>query len=107
MIRAEFDRELIDPSSPLYEFGEPIKGYTMASPIFGTEQTFGWQVCGTVNGKNRFGGYVGRVPFFVLFRDGAIVTRIVGEIPDNEYGISVKNTGISQACARVVITGSN
>jgi hypothetical protein len=100
MIKKEFSHTLIDPTSPLYEFSRPVKGYTRQSPMFNTQQVFGWQVCGTVNAKNRFGGYVGAVPFFVLFKNGVIIEHLVGEIPDNQYGISVLNSAINSACQR-------
>ena len=70
IIKQSIGQQLIDPTAPLYEFSTPTKGYTRNAPMFGTQQAFGWRVCGTVNSKNRFGGYVGRVPFFVLFRNG-------------------------------------
>jgi hypothetical protein len=40
-------------------------------------------VCGTVNAKNAFGGYVGAVPFIASFkRDGAMAAVIgAGSIP--------------------------
>lgn len=96
VIRAKFDKMLIDPTSPLYEFEAPRKGYTRASPVFGTRQAFGWQVCGTINSKNRFGGYSGRVPFFVLLRGDEIKEFIYG---DSQSG-SLVNTVIEQACSR-------
>ena len=100
IIKAEFAQTLIDPTSPIYRFGSPMKGYTKGSSIYGTQQTFGWRVCGTVNSKNRFGGYVGKVPFFVLFRDGHIAKMVVGKITSNEYGINLHNSAINEACAR-------
>ena len=68
--------------------------------MFATQQRFGWRVCGTVNSKKRFGGYVGRVPFFVLFRDGRIVESLVGKITDNRYSINLINSAIDEACQR-------
>jgi hypothetical protein len=41
--------------------------------------TYGWAVCGTVNAKNRYGGYVGAQPFFVLIRDNQVVRREMGQ----------------------------
>jgi hypothetical protein len=39
-----------------------------------------WAVCGTVNAKNRFGGYVGQRPFMSMFDRG----RIIGGLIDHE-----------------------
>lgn len=68
-IKDWFELRLIDPTSPLYSFRKPVKGYTKDSPLYGTQLQFGWIVCGTVNGKNRMGAYVGREPFFTLFKE--------------------------------------
>lgn len=71
-IRDWFAGTLIDPTSPLYTFDTPFKGYTKDSPLYGTKLEFGWVVCGTVNAKNRMGGYTGRDVFFSLFRDNRL-----------------------------------
>ena len=68
-IKDWFEQRLLDPTSPLYSFKRPVKGYTKDSPLYGTQLQFGWIVCGTVNGKNRMGAYVGRKPFFTLFKE--------------------------------------
>jgi len=73
IIKEWFAERLIDPTSPLYSFRNPVQGYTKDSPLYGTQLQFGWIVCGTVNAKNRLGGYVGREPFFTLFKDGRMV----------------------------------
>ena len=93
-------KSLIDPTSPLYEFDAPRKGYTKASGTFGTSERFGWRVCGTVNSKNRFGGYTGRAPFFALFRGGRLVTLLVGEISRDT--VNILNASIIGACNRTV-----
>jgi len=97
IIRERFAKILIDPTAPLYEFDAPRKGYTRNSPMFGTREAFGWRVCGTVNSKNRFGGYTGRAPFFVLFRGDTIVEFVYGEAGQNAM---ISNTAIQQACDR-------
>ncbi|MDH5723695.1 MAG: hypothetical protein OEY94_10300 [Alphaproteobacteria bacterium] len=61
---------------------------------------FGWRVCGTVNSKNRFGGYTGSVPFVVLFKDGRIAQKTIGETADAHDGFSLINMGINQACTQ-------
>ena len=102
IIRSEIGEMLIDPTSPIFEFDTPRRGYTKTSPMFGTQETFGWRVCGTVNSKNRYGGYVGKVPYFVLFKDGQIVELLVGKITDNPYGLNLSNSAIVGACDRAV-----
>lgn len=97
IIKQTIGQMLIDPTAPLYEFSTPTKGYTKGSPVFGTQQAFGWRVCGTVNSKNRFGGYVGRAPFFVLFRNGVVVSLVTGEGTSDS---SFVNVSIGTACTR-------
>jgi hypothetical protein len=100
IIKERVSKILIDPTSPIYEFNKPRKGYTRQSPTFHTQESFGWMVCGTVNSKNRFGGYVGRVPFFALFRGDTIVEFMTGEITDNKYGLNLLNSNIENVCNR-------
>ena len=100
IIKERVSRRLIDPTSPIYEFDKPRKGFTRHSPMFHTQENFGWRVCGTVNSKNRFGGYVSRVPFFALFRGDRIVELMIGKITDNEYGINLLNSNIETVCNR-------
>lgn len=103
IIKTEFAKILIDPTSPIYEFeGEPSKGYTRNEQIFNAPDAFGWKVCGKINSKNRMGGYTGAAPFFVLFRDRQIVFKIVGDVPLNEYGINIANEAIGIACTRQI-----
>jgi len=102
MIKARFAGILIDPTSPLYEFEQPAKGYTKKSSMFNTSENFGWRVCGTVNSKNRFGGYAGRVPFFVLFRHGQIVATLVGNSSAGGNTLDLQNAAIIGACRRTV-----
>jgi hypothetical protein len=97
-IKEKFNQILIDPTSPIYNFGKPTKGYTRKSPLLNTQENFGWKVCGTVNSKNRFGGYAGRIPFFALFYQDRIVAFLYGEIDDK--GLSIMNNGIKKACMR-------
>lgn len=53
---------LIDPQSAQFEFQEPVR-----SAYANGQRRFGWFLCGTVNSKNRFGGYIGRIPFIAYF----------------------------------------
>ena len=100
IIKERFSKVLIDPTSPIYEFDKPRKGYTKQSSMYNTQERFGWRVCGTVNSKNRFGGYTGRIPFFVLFRGDTIVEFKTGQITDNPVGINLSNSAIEVACSR-------
>lgn len=101
IIRNHFAKTLIDPTSPIYEFGTPRKGYTREAPLFNTHESFGWVVCGTLNSKNRFGGYVGSVPFFVLFHGDNIIEYNNGEVTDGgPYNISILNANIKNVCSR-------
>lgn len=98
IIEARFSEILIDPTSPVYEIGKPHKGYTPKSWATNTPEHFGWVVCGTVNSKNRMGGYSGRRPFITLFRGAYIAKFTTGEARSN----SVLNDGITKACNRYV-----
>lgn len=100
-IKDAFAPLLIDPTSPLYTFNEPSKGYTERTPKYGFDNTFGWRVCGTINSKNRMGGYTGKAPFFTLFKDGKMVSQLLGEVPSQDmYAISFVNRTVHDLCAR-------
>jgi len=43
--------KLIDPTSGIFDFWEPVKGKSSGN--------YGWKVMTKINGKNRFGGYIG------------------------------------------------
>ncbi len=103
IVRAAINRRLSDPTSGIFEFGPPSKGYTKGSQMHGTDQAFGWRVCGSVNSKNRFGGYVGDVPFLALFQGEQVTQLVIGRITDNEYGINFTNSAIFGACRRKVV----
>jgi len=81
---------LIDPDSAQFEW--PF-GFKQGSwqVMFGSRY-WGWVVCGIVNAKNRFGGYVGRSNFVAVMRNGEIVYR---ELADGPGGF------VSGQCARV------
>ena len=59
-----FGATLKDPESARYTFRAPTNGYL----VVGSARQFGWFMCGTVNAKNSYSGYVGASPFLVLFR---------------------------------------
>ncbi len=63
-VKAYFAKTLIDPTAPLYQFPvAPVQG----KATVGQMREFGWFMCGTINSKNRMGGYGGNRPFFVHF----------------------------------------
>lgn len=96
-IKDYFEPKLIDPTSPLYTFPAPNKGYLRNTR---TDATFGWQVCGTINSKNRMGGYAGSVPYWAFFHEGRILRAEMGEHPTNQYNFSVMNAAVQNACTR-------
>ena len=63
-IDARFASTLIDPGSRQIEY--------ISTP-------FGGLVCGYVNAKNRLGGYTGRHPFYAIFSQVGVLTKL------NEY----------------------
>lgn len=81
IIKSVASKNLIDPYSAQFTFSQPIKQLNrMTSPAI-----WGWAVCGTVNAKNRFGGYVGAKPYYALIRNETIVRFLFGgnTIPDS------------------------
>ena len=95
LIQDDVNARLIDPTSPLYTFENPMKGYIMVTP---KTPHFGWLVCGTVNSKNRMGGYAGKVPYYGFFREGELIAVKIGENPTGEYGFSYVNGLVNSAC---------
>jgi hypothetical protein len=59
-------KDFYDPYSAVFVMNKPTKALTI-----GQRSRFAWVVCGTVNAKNRFGGYVGAKPFYVKIYNGA------------------------------------
>jgi hypothetical protein len=53
---------------------KPFKGWRTGAPLFGEKPAYyGWEVVVTVNGKNRFGAYVGLQKYDLIIRDGKII----------------------------------
>ena len=64
-IQKQLSRGLFDPYSAVYAYSVPEK--------FVYKGNFGYRVFGSVNAKNRFGGYVGEhVHMFMCFPDGTV-----------------------------------
>lgn len=85
-----FSHELKDPQSAQYKFMKPTNSYFVESNI----RLFGWFMCGTVNAKNSFGGYVGAKTFFAHFDPNNPNNLAVGTI-DNKYGT------VAEWCRRI------
>lgn len=75
-VEASLKANLFDPSSAQIVYTNGFQwGY--AKPLIG-KRTWGWIACGTLNAKNRMGGYVGASGFWV--RSDANGTITWGEI---------------------------
>jgi hypothetical protein len=59
---------LRDPYTAVYTFERPVRVW-----FFADDQIV-WAVCGTVNAKNAFGGYVGAKPFVVFYKHSKITS---------------------------------
>ena len=67
---------LFDPSSAVINWTSGFQwGYF--KPFIG-RRTHAWVACGTINAKNRLGGYVGSTPFFVAADANGSVTAFMG-----------------------------
>jgi hypothetical protein len=98
-IRDYFRSSLFDPYSAVYETRKPVRGWGRADD--GVMRVF-WAVCGTVNAKNRFGGYVGQRPFLAMFNQA----RIIGGLMDNEPPKYMTSTVVKQCTAWYGAEGS-
>lgn len=73
IIKNYYSEKLYDPYSAMYTFRKgPEKSFM---------RTFNgivylWRVTGTVNGKNKFGGYVGAKPFEVYIKHGVVFSEV-------------------------------
>lgn len=69
-VEARLLSQLVDPDSAkiAWPYGFRWGGY---KPLL-QKRVYGYVTCGTVNSKNRMGGYVGDSPFIVVYLDGAI-----------------------------------
>ena len=75
IVRAYFSRSLFDPYTAVYTFESPVKGR-----IGGGPSPFGWIACGTLNAKNRMGGYVGANDYLVKIYNGVAYNGFRGSI---------------------------
>jgi hypothetical protein len=74
IIENYYSNALFDPYSAVYEFSTPRK----LGHGDGFKQYFGYAICGTVNAKNRLGGYVGKKLFFFMINDNKIILQYEG-----------------------------
>jgi hypothetical protein len=101
-IKADFASRFADNDSSIFVFEIPEKGFTGRSRVGNMRELYGWVVCGTVDRRKRLGGYEGYsgpVPFYVMFRNGIIVQRLMGRAPDNEYRMNYAvNSMVRKVC---------
>ena len=57
----------------------------------------GRAICGEVNGKNAFGGYVGFQPFFLRVKDGKLVSNYAGSGDPNDLDRFMAEKGCGEA----------
>ena len=78
LIKETFNARLFDPYSAVYTFAEPCKGLVRRIPVIGVRNP-GWIICGTLNAKNRMGGYTGAKTFYVFIRNGRVRSATLEE----------------------------
>ncbi|PKN20913.1 MAG: hypothetical protein CVU71_03800 [Deltaproteobacteria bacterium HGW-Deltaproteobacteria-6] len=83
---------LVDPYSAVYTFNKPSSGRNTMSGVI-----YGWHVCGTVNAKNRMGGYSGANPFYAMIKNDTVVRFIYKSIliPDT-FSMGILSGAISE-----------
>lgn len=101
LVKIDMQKVLVDAVDPIYVFDPPMKGYTIRQRRLSTMQMYGWLICGTVNGKpslSGYAGYTGPLPFFVMFKNGKIVEKMIGQKVEDDYGVNRFNAAIDQVC---------
>jgi hypothetical protein len=64
-------------------------------------------VCGTLNGKNAMGGYVGYKPYYVRIRNGSIQAfSTVSENDEYSFELNEIQTACADAAAGTIMVGS-
>ena len=81
LIKEYYSKQLFDPYSAVYTFGTPQRAWNG----FGGHN-FGYGVCGTLNAKNRMGGYVGAQTFYFLLKNGLIIKHYDGALAEGACG---------------------
>ena len=88
IVRDYFSKVLFDPESAQFrDWRGPSQGYIY--DISGCY--YGYRVCVLVNAKNRFGGYVGAVPYLFVLNNGRIAKIEGGNQYDTIGAENVEN----------------
>lgn len=87
-VRSYFEKTLKDPESARYTYMPMQNGYVdLGGPLTSGKREVGWFVCGTVNAKNSYGGYVGQRVFMTHFNRITVDSVDDGAIDSGEYSI--------------------
>lgn len=79
IIKNYYSQILFDPYSAHFRFLQPKKvGWSD-----GGRHYFGYAVCGGINAKNRFGGYVGEQAFFVIINSDQVILQYTKSLAVN------------------------
>jgi hypothetical protein len=90
IVTAYYNQTLFDPYSAVIKFTrEPVECF-MEKGLLEIGFISGWVVCGTINAKNRFGGYVGTELFSALIRNGKVVKAYTGMIAEETCWLHCK-----------------
>jgi hypothetical protein len=92
---------LIDPDSARVSWPYVFVDGTLKA-LFGHTRA-GWYTCGTVNAKNRMGGYTGAVPFLILIHDGKVQSLDIGEAD----GVDTATVTCNDLAKRGILQPSN
>jgi hypothetical protein len=100
---------LVDPDSAKFTFLAYRRGHKIQAPFYDQNRMFGFFMCGTVNAKNRMGGYSGRSTFVVFFDparqdvvtygtiDKPSAQRAATNTCEDVYGASVQTNSVTAA----------
>ena len=74
IVKGWIDTTFFDPQSVNYlVISEPVTCWFREAVVRGGKIHWGYRVQVTVNGKNRFGGYVGRRVHYLLIRNSEVI----------------------------------
>ncbi len=73
-----------DPGSIQTGWAPVNKGFFTEAPLDGGRTYYGWQLIGSVNAKNSYGGYTGAREYRFVFHDGKIIA-VVAQRPNSRY----------------------
>lgn len=95
MIEESIKSKLKDPDSAQFQWPNGFVQGWYQRP-FG-KRYYGWITCGTVNARNGFGGYAGRVAAVGVIRSGVVVESNMDEASDR-YG-----SFVAEACRKMTV----